>query len=135
MLGGDWNSEPTLNYLHTGISDEVRTRLRHQGQLVTALLKAEAADRAKTEFLANANHELRTPLTAIYGWARMLVTGQIREDQKRRAIETIGASARARARAPLPPRAARGRPSRGRRGDRQACARPSGTQTGRRDRR
>ena len=35
------------------------------------------------------SHELRTPLTAIYGWARMLSTGQIRDAQRPRAIEAI----------------------------------------------
>jgi CheY-like chemotaxis protein len=41
------------------------------------------------------SHELRTPLTAIYGWAHMLVTGQIRDEQKQRAIETIERNAQA----------------------------------------
>jgi signal transduction histidine kinase/CheY-like chemotaxis protein len=45
-----------------------------------ARAEAEAANRAKDEFLATVSHELRTPLNAVYGWARMLQAGQVRGD-------------------------------------------------------
>lgn len=51
--------------------------------------EAQAANRAKDEFLAMVSHEVRTPMTAILGWARMLRAGQLDEATRVRAIETI----------------------------------------------
>ena len=55
----------------------------------------DEASRLKDEFLMTVSHELRTPLTAIYGWARMLSTGQIRDSQRPRALDAIERNAAA----------------------------------------
>jgi signal transduction histidine kinase len=43
-----------------------------------AMLKAKAADSAKSNFLANMAHELRTPLNAIIGFSEIIKLDQIR---------------------------------------------------------
>lgn len=68
--------------------------IRERGRADAARLAAEAADRAKDEFLAVLSHELRTPLTSIIGWARMLRVGSLSEADQLRALEVIERSAR-----------------------------------------
>ena len=50
---------------------------------------AEAANRAKDEFLSVLSHELRTPLNAMLGWVRMLRTGMLDEERSNQALEVI----------------------------------------------
>ena len=70
--------------------DELASGLRRAADtLQMRNRERDEASRLKDEFLMTVSHELRTPLTAICGWSRMLATGQIRDDQRPRAIEAI----------------------------------------------
>ncbi|MDR2517147.1 MAG: response regulator [Spirochaetaceae bacterium] len=46
-------------------------------ELETALRRAEAADQAKSVFLANTSHEIRTPMNAIIGMAELILREEI----------------------------------------------------------
>lgn len=60
-------------------ADELR-RLAEQAAVLREA--ADAASRAKSEFLTNTSHELRTPLTAIMGFAEIIVDEAVQEDVK-----------------------------------------------------
>ncbi len=55
---------------------------------------AEAANRAKDEFLSMVSHELRNPLSAILGWAQLLRTQKFDAARTKHALETIEYSAK-----------------------------------------
>jgi PAS domain S-box-containing protein len=57
---------------YRGAASNITDRKRAEDELNKALVDAEQANRAKSEFLATMSHEFRTPLNAILGFSEML---------------------------------------------------------------
>ena len=76
--------ELRVNQLATALVERDRVEI----QLRQAKEAAEAADRAKSEFLAMMSHEVRTPLNGVLGFASLLETTPL-DNEQQNSVEII----------------------------------------------
>jgi PAS domain S-box-containing protein len=73
------------------VKDDITEKKRVEEELKQAIESSESANRAKSEFLANISHEIRTPMNSIMGFAELLTT-KIVDEQQRSYLESIKSS-------------------------------------------
>jgi len=86
----EWGGRPaTINFM-----TDTTARRQWEEQLLVAKAASEAANKAKSDFLANVSHEIRTPMGGIVGMAKLLEMTPLPEEQQLyvEAIKSCGNS-------------------------------------------
>ena len=73
----------------------VLSRKRAKAIIMDALSRAQAADKAKSFFIASVSHEIRTPLNSVIGFAELLREGGVSQKQEKEYLDAISSSANA----------------------------------------
>ena len=78
----------------TDVTDVVRREQRQKEELAAALVAAEQANAAKSDFLSRMSHEIRTPMNAIIGMSTIASQAVGDEEQVADCLSKIGISSR-----------------------------------------
>jgi len=91
VVGREVRARLASDALNAELQRELTENRRLKIEAQDLALVAEAANRAKTEFLATMSHEIRTPLNGVLGMAQIMAAGDLAPDQRQR-LDTISAS-------------------------------------------
>lgn len=80
--------------VRTDVTDVVRQEQKQKEELAAALVAAEQANAAKSDFLSRMSHEIRTPMNAIIGMSTIAIQALGDDEQVADCLSKIGISSR-----------------------------------------
>lgn len=89
VRAGTWDNHYGVVLGFHSVDEEIRKEMGKKNLLENALMQANKANKAKSEFLSNMSHDIRTPMNAIIGFTTLAISHIDRKEQVAEYLDKI----------------------------------------------
>ena len=89
VRAGTWDNHYGVVLGFHSVDEEIRKEMGKKDLLENALMQANKANKAKSEFLSNMSHDIRTPMNAIIGFTTLAISHIDRKEQVAEYLDKI----------------------------------------------